>query len=141
MAPLAGRVADRRGPHLVITVGALVTLLAWMVFGWWNTIIGMIVGVVLLDFGVQIALVSHQHLVYGLHPEYKSRLNTVFMTTMFLGGSLGSVGAAMAWKHAGWLGVSSFGGALAVVALISQVRAHRLQLGSDALAASVAATR
>lgn len=139
MAPLAGRVADRRGPYLVISVGALVTLLAWMVFGWWQTIVGMIVGVVLLDFGVQIALVSHQHLVYGLHPEYKSRLNTVFMTSMFLGGSLGSVGAAMAWKHAGWTGVSVFGGALAVVALISQVRAHRLQLGRNALTASIAA--
>ena len=140
MAPLAGRVADRRGPHLVISVGALVTLLAWMVFGWWNTIGGMIVGVILLDFGVQIALVSHQHLIYGLHPEFKSRLNTVFMTIMFLGGSLGSVGAATAWKHAGWLGVSLFGGALAVVALLSQVRAHRLQLGSAAAATGVSAT-
>lgn len=134
MAPLAGRIADRRGPHVVISLGALVTLLAWMVFGWWNTIVGMIVGVVLLDFGVQIALVSHQHLVYGLHPEFKSRLNTVFMTSMFLGGSLGSVGAATAWKHAGWLGVSIFGGSLAVLALISQVRAHRLQMGNDAAA-------
>ena len=63
------------------------------------------------------------------------------MTSMFLGGSLGSIGAATAWRHAGWLGVSAFGGALAAVALISQFRAHRLQLGSDALAASVAATR
>jgi hypothetical protein len=87
----------------------------------------MVVGVVLLDFGVQVALVSHQHLIYGLHPEYKSRLNTVFMTTMFFGGSLGSIGAAASWHHAGWTGVSAFGGALALGALLSQWRAHRLQ--------------
>ena len=127
-----GRVADRRGPYLVIGVGAIVTMLAWLVFGLWNSIVGMVVGVVLLDFGVQIALVSHQHLIYGLHPEFKSRLNTVFMTSMFLGGSLGSIGAAAAWRHAGWLGVSVFGGALAAVALISQLRAHRLQLADPA---------
>lgn len=127
MAPLAGRVADRRGPYLVIGLGAVTTLGAWLVFGLWNSIAGMVAGVILLDFGVQIALVSHQHLIYGLHPEYKSRLNTVFMTTMFLGGSLGSVGAAIAWRHAGWLGVSVLGGALALAALLSQFRAHRLQ--------------
>ncbi len=127
MAPLAGRMADRRGPYVVIALGTAVAVLAWGVFGVWESIAGMVVGVVLLDFGVQVALVSHQHLIYGLHPEYKSRLNTVFMTTMFLGGSFGSVGASLAWQRAGWPGVSLFGGALAVVAMASQWRAHRLQ--------------
>ncbi|OZB58147.1 MAG: MFS transporter [Lysobacterales bacterium 14-68-21] len=127
MAPLAGRMADRRGPYVVIALGTSVALLAWLVFGLWESVIGMVVGVMLLDFGVQVALVSHQHLIYGLHPEYKSRLNTVFMTTMFFGGSLGSIGAAFAWHHLGWFGVSLFGGALALVAMLSQWRAHRLQ--------------
>ncbi len=127
MAPLAGRVADRRGPYLVIGLGTAVTVLAWLVFGGWGSLPGMVVGVVLLDFGVQVALVSHQHLIYGLHPEFKSRLNTVFMTIMFLGGALGSAGAALAWQHGGWFAVSLFGGALALVALLSQFRAHRLQ--------------
>lgn len=127
MAPLAGRAADKRGPYLVIGLGAMTTLLAWLVFGLWTTLAGMVVGVVLLDFGVQIALVSHQHLIYGLHPEHKSRLNAVFMTTMFLGGSLGSIGAATAWRHGGWTAVSVFGGVAALIALGSQLRAHRLQ--------------
>jgi predicted MFS family arabinose efflux permease len=127
MAPLAGRVADRRGPHLVIGIGAAVTVLSWVVFGTWDTLSGLVVGVVLLDFGVQVAVVSHQHLIYGLHPEFKSRLNAVFMTSMFLGGALGSVGAAAAWQHAGWTGVSLFGGVLAVLALLSHLRAQGLR--------------
>jgi predicted MFS family arabinose efflux permease len=127
MAPLAGRVADRRGPYLVIGVGAAVTLLSWVVFGLWGTLSGLVVGVVMLDFGVQIAMVSHQHLIYGLHPEFKSRLNTVFMTSVFFGGALGSVGAAMAWRHGGWTGVSIFGGILAALALLSRMGAGKLR--------------
>jgi predicted MFS family arabinose efflux permease len=117
----------------VIALGAVATLLAWLVFGLWASLPGMVVGVILLDFGVQIALVSHQHLIYGLHPEFKSRLNTVFMTTMFLGGSLGSAGAAVAWRHGGWFAVSAFGGGLALLALVSQFRARRLQCVSASI--------
>jgi predicted MFS family arabinose efflux permease len=126
MAPLAGRMADRSGPHRVISMGAVATLGAWLVFGYWGSMVGLVAGVVLLDFGIQIALVSNQHLIYGLHPQFKSRLNAVFMTTMFLGGSLGSATAAMAWRHGGWPGVSMLGGALALLGLLSQLRAHRL---------------
>ncbi|WP_213947266.1 MFS transporter [Luteibacter sp. dw_328] len=125
MAPLAGRVADRRGPWLVIAAGALSTVVAWAVFALWPSLAGLIVGVILLDFGVQIALVSHQHLVYGLHPEFKSRLNTLFMTTMFLGGAAGSFVAAETWRHAGWLGVCILGGGLAGIALVSRLL-HRV---------------
>jgi predicted MFS family arabinose efflux permease len=118
MAPIAGRVADRRGPAPVIALGAVATLASWVVFGLWSSLVGLIAGVIVLDFGVQIALVSNQHLIYGLHPEYKSRLNTLFMTTMFIGGALGSLAAATAWHHGGWIAVSILGGVLPIGSLV-----------------------
>lgn len=118
MAPMAGRVADRKGPAPVIALGAAATILAWIVFGLWSSLIGLVAGVIVLDFGVQIALVSNQHVIYGLHPEYKSRLNTLFMTTMFVGGALGSLIAASAWNHFGWTGVTVVGGVLPIGALV-----------------------
>ena len=51
-------------------------------------------------------------------PEARSRLNTVFMTVMFAGGSLGSAGATLAWNHGGWTVVSGFGAALGLAAFV-----------------------
>ena len=129
-APLAGRVADKRGPQLVISLAAGLVLLSWILFGLWNALPGLVIGVILLDFGVQSAMVSNQHIVFALRPEARNRLNTIYMTSVFLGGSLGSAGATVAWHHGGWMTVSIYGAALAVLALLLEVigprgKAHR----------------
>ncbi|SDA21113.1 Predicted arabinose efflux permease, MFS family [Methylobacterium sp. UNC378MF] len=115
-APIAGRVADRRGPHAVVAIGAAVTLISWLVLGGWNALAGLVIGVVLLDFGMQSALVSNQHLIFALRPEARGRLNTILMGAMFLGGAAGSAAATAAWQAAGWLAVSGLGVSLAAAA-------------------------
>lgn len=120
-APIAGRVADRRGPHAVVAIGAAVTLISWLVLGGWNTLAGLVTGVVLLDFGMQSALVSNQHLIFALRPEARGRLNTILMGAMFLGGAAGSAAATAAWQAAGWLAVSGLGVSLAAAATALQL--------------------
>lgn len=127
-APLAGKIADRRGPHFVIWLGALLTLIAWIIFGLWASLAALVIGVVILDFGIQSALISNQHIVYALDADARSRLNTIFMTAMFLGGAAGAALATAAWGYAGWLGVSALGSLLAVLALAIRVAGH---LGSE----------
>jgi len=116
-APIAGRIADWRGPHTVIGLGSVVLLASWVVFGAWGAIAGLIVGVILLDFGEQGALVSNQHVIYALRPEARNRLNTIFMGGMFAGGAIGSAGASLAWQFNGWAAVCTFGAALVAIAL------------------------
>lgn len=123
-APLAGRIADKRGPHKVILAGTILTLASWAVFGLWASIAGLVIGCILLDFAVQSALVSNQHIVYSLRPEARGRLNTIFMGAMFLGGAAGAAAATWAWGIKGWSGVAILGCALAVVATLIQIRAR-----------------
>ena len=116
-APVAGRIADRKGPHLVVWMGAALTVAAWIIFGTSASLVALVVGVIVLDFGIQSALVSNQHIIYALAPEARSRLNTIFMTGMFLGGAAGSALGSLAWSYGAWTAVSALGAALGVVAL------------------------
>lgn len=133
-APLAGRFVDSRGAAPVVALGAIVTLSSWLVFGLWTSIAGLVGGVMLLDFGMQSALVSNQHIVFALRPEARARLNTVLMGAMFLGGAFGSATASYAWQAAGWPGVVALGIVLSAAAVAlqgaNQVRARRVQRAS-----------
>lgn len=110
VAPLAGKITDRRGPSTAIAVTIGFTVLGWLVFlvaGHW--LAGLVVGVILLDLGVQGCHVANQTRIYPLAPEARSRLNTVYMMTYFIGGAIGSAAGAFAWNRYGWPGVCAVG--------------------------------
>jgi hypothetical protein len=71
----------------------------------------------LVDVGVQGAQVANQSVIYALQPDARGRLNTVFMTGMFIGGAIGSGAAGIGWVQAGWPAVCGVGFAMAMGAL------------------------
>ncbi|MEW9580038.1 MFS transporter [Paraburkholderia sp. DGU8] len=122
-APFAGKFADRRGPRAIITVSIVLVALAFVVFGASaKSIAGLVIGVIILDVGVQAAQISNQSRIYALKPEARSRVNTVYMVAYFIGGALGSgVGAAI-WPAFGWLGVSAAGIVFTAIAAWNHLR-------------------
>ena len=108
-APLAGHVADRRGPHATIVAGVALMIVAWAIAMAFPGVVGLALACVVLDLAVQSALISHQHIVYALDTSARARINTLFMGGMFLLGAAGSALAALAWHGAGWTGVSALG--------------------------------
>jgi predicted MFS family arabinose efflux permease len=129
-APRVGRLADRYSPRLPLAL-ALITLALSYGFFWrfGGALWGLVVGVILLDFGVQAAHVANQTRIYALLPEARSRLNTVYMVSYFLGGSVGSYLGAWGWSVAHWNGVCAVGLLLSLSALatlaLGRAAAHR----------------
>ena len=119
VAPLAGKMADRRGPWLVALVGVLLVAPGWAALAFMPGLVGIGIGVVFLDAGIQATLIANQAEIFALEPAARSRLNTVFVTGIFFGGAIGSAGGSLAWGLAGWPGVILFGAALAVLALVA----------------------
>jgi predicted MFS family arabinose efflux permease len=109
-APAIGRLADRRSPLLTVGLGVAIAALSFLVFwGFGYQLWGLVVGVILLDLGVQSTLVSNQARIYSLLPEAQSRLNTVYMVPYFMGGSLGSILGVYGWSWLQWNGVCLVG--------------------------------
>ena len=118
-APVAGGFADRRGPGVVVSGGAVLVALAFGVFALWGeALAGLIVGVLILDLAVQSSQIANQARVYALDPNARSRLNTVFMTAMLLGGAVGAGGGGALFAMWGWIGTCAFGGLMAGLAFI-----------------------
>jgi predicted MFS family arabinose efflux permease len=137
-APLVGRLADHVPPRTILTYAAAGELASFLVFwGTGHTIVGLVVGVLLLDLAVQAAQVSNMTRVYTISADAHSRVNSAFMVSYFTGGAAGSFLATQAWHSAGWTGVCALGTALAATALITHVLA-RTPEAAGAVAAQAA---
>ncbi|WP_411571837.1 MFS transporter [Pectobacterium cacticida] len=117
-SPAIGRLTDRWGGRRVVALAALTVMLAFtLIVGSTREIGFLIAGVVMLDLGSRANLIANQTRLYALLPQARGRLNTVFMTSYFLGGAAGSaLGTAVAGRW-GWSGITLAGALCAALAL------------------------
>jgi predicted MFS family arabinose efflux permease len=90
------------------------------------------IGAVGFDLGVQVALISHQTIVYGIEPAARSRLNAVLFVGMFIGMAAGSAIGSQLLAQFGWAAVTCFACAGAALALLIRMWAGTVELRGEA---------
>jgi predicted MFS family arabinose efflux permease len=120
-APTVGHLADKHGPRFTVRVALWLSLFSFLFLGFAGKhLAGLIVGVILMDLGVQSGHVSNQTRIYSIDPSARSRLNMVYMFCYFIGGALGSYLGAWCWHVAGWWGVCGFGTTALVLGIAAE---------------------
>lgn len=117
-ASVVGRISDRVNSRHVMTFAIFLVLLAYIVFGIFDeSIWGLVLGVVLLDLGLQASHILNQTMIFSLDPQARNRLNTVYMVSYFTGGATGTFLASQAWQVWHWNGVVLVGLTGSMIAL------------------------
>ena len=116
-ASLGGRASDRLGSRKVIGASiGIVTLAFLLLAGAETSIILLVLGVIVLDIGVQSGLVSNQTRAFAVDPKAQGRINSLYMTATFFGGAVGATVSGWLMARLGWMGIVEFGVMLGVIA-------------------------
>lgn len=118
-ASLAGNLHDR-GQTRIGTAAFIVTaLLSFLLMGVLpHNLLAIVIGILLMDLGVQGVQILNQSTIYTLRPDARSRITTAYMSCFFLGGAAGSLIAGIAVDLAGWPGAMAVAGLLEAAALV-----------------------
>lgn len=134
-APLAGRYADKKGAAATIRMGLYCSMGAFALLALSSTFTaGIILGVLVLDLGIQVAHISNQSRVFSHAPEYHSRLNTIYIFAYFTGGSLGSYVGSALWSWGQWPAVSLGGLGFCLIATLIFRRGQKIRAASPKIA-------
>jgi predicted MFS family arabinose efflux permease len=113
-----GRLSDRGNSHRLTAISIGIVIVSFIIFRFSaGSMAGLITGVILMDMGVQAAHIANQTAIFSIRQEARNRVNTVYMVTYFIGGSLGTLLATQAWDVYHWKGVASMGLLLSGIAL------------------------
>lgn len=102
-APYIGKLIDNGNPAKaqLYTVGLLVFSVLILYF-FPTSLWAILVAVLLLDIGVQATQLINIAMIYTLDEKANSRINTIYMTSYFIGGALGTFIGVQCWKYGGW---------------------------------------
>ncbi len=76
-ASISGRLIENLGSSASLLLGLACGVVAFSLCLISHAITGLVIGIVLLDFGLSIANVSNQSKILGLNIQARSRINTI----------------------------------------------------------------
>ncbi|WAG67966.1 MFS transporter [Clostridium estertheticum] len=119
-ARIIGRLNDKKDSKIIIIICIITCIIAYIILSFFSfNVFGIILGVIILDFGIQGSQVSNQTIIYSLSgDDERSRINTVFIVSNFIGGAIGSSLGSLAWSLYNWSGVCVVGSAMILIAFV-----------------------
>lgn len=121
-ATVVGKMSDKINKNKIILYSSILLIISWLVFlGSGESIIGLILGVIFVDLGLQALHITNQNIIFSKNPEARNRVNTIYMVGFFVGGAIGTSLGALAWQYYGWIGVSTLGMVLSILILAVHV--------------------
>lgn len=117
-----GRLHDKGLSRPATLVGIFLMLIPLALSAiWYQSVWPVALVIIVFSAGIQVLLVLIQTRMLSLNPMARSRLNTLFVVSNFIAGSLGSAIAALSWNWDGWQGLAIIGSGLMVATLIAWV--------------------
>lgn len=125
-----GAIADRGHTKTITWMGIGILACSWLfLYLGQRYLISYIIGFGLTNLGLAAVHTSNQNIVFKLRSNAKSRINSIYMTSYFIGGACGSALGIYAWHHGGWSMACIVGISLvaltALFALLDQRFQHR----------------
>ena len=123
-ATVVGKMDNKVSKNKIIIFSALLMIVSWGIFSISaHSILGLIIGAILVDLGMQALHITNQNIIFSKNPDARNRVNTIYMVGFFIGGAIGTTSGAIAWQHYGWTGVSVLGLSLSAAILIAHLMA------------------
>ena len=125
-----------RSGCVVVSTCWLLTCTTWTAQLPWSLWL-LVIGIVVLDFAVQVVHVSNQHVLTTTHPERTSSVIGGYMVFYSLGSALGAAATTSVFTSHGWAASSLLGAGFATCALIvwatdTRRRSRASEVGSEA---------
>jgi predicted MFS family arabinose efflux permease len=118
-ATRAGRWTDRGYGQRTTGIALGLMLLSWLMIAQLHqSILWLVAGVLIIDFGLQAVHVTNQAMIYRVRPEAQNRLTAAYMVFYSIGSAAGSSLSTVAYAHAGWTGVCAQGAAISAMTLL-----------------------
>lgn len=115
-----GKYIPRYGITKISCLGHTLQLMAWFIaYTLGDYYMGLIGVIILVDIGAQCLQLSNQSGCLKEVPDASNRANTIFMTSLFMGGSIGTLCAGAVWSHYGWTGVCAVGITFALCSMLT----------------------
>jgi ABC-type microcin C transport system permease subunit YejB len=104
---------------LLPTITIVALLLSFVIYYFSAySMVGLIIGVILMDMGLQGTHLCNQTIIFANNPAARNRINTVYMVSYFGGGAVGTFLGTQLWYRYQWTGVCLLGIIVSAITLL-----------------------